>query len=233
MLETYTVKDEHGNMVERKRSVPAYSNIHSTGPDKDGHYDSYSIILENPSSDEYKHRDESLKTTPMTDLKPILPFGTINEHGQYVLIFRQMGIAHSKRRVRTVVQKIETYLNQRRSKIVIQEEKDLNWKGIVGLVVGLFGVLVTILFGQLLEEEEEIRLQTVRRQKQIQRQRQTLRSRASGSRPSMAGPGVRRQVPSASSTGQSSSLSSASSMPTPRYAVTAPTQRKVASGKAH
>ncbi len=239
-METYTTKDENGNIIERKRSVPINSNIHSTGPDKNGDYDSYSIVLEDPASEQYKEKDESQKTTLLTDLKPIYPFGTKNEYGQFVFIFRQFGVAQSKRRVRTMVQKIESYVNQRRSKIVVQEETDLSWKGIVGLVIGLFGILVTILFGQLLEEEEEIRLQTVRRQKQMQRQRKQLSSSSalrSGLRPGMGGPGVRRQAPMGGSSSASSSRiglpTGQASSSTPRYSITTPTQRKVSASKSH
>lgn len=111
------------------------------GPDAEGNYDSYTIHLKNPHD---KH--------DFVDLSSIQDYVYNGIMDDKVVSMRQFNLGQTRRRTRTMVTKVESYIRERRHKITLKENVGLSWKGILALVVGLFMLLITILVGQFWEE---------------------------------------------------------------------------------
>ena len=73
------------------------------------------------------------------------------------IIIRKFGINQSRRRVKTTVQKIDSYIKRRRHKLTVKENTPPAWQGILLLVLGIFGLLLTMLIGQYWEPPEKKR----------------------------------------------------------------------------
>lgn len=147
------------------------------GPDSNGHYFSYAFVLQDKNQNEERHigmidtdassnnNENNLPTTPEVELTPILPFlqriddDTNNNYDggsslptKYRLIPKTFGARHSQRRVRSMINKIETYIKFRRQKLVIIETASPAWQGIVLIVFGSVTILITCTLGQFMNE---------------------------------------------------------------------------------
>lgn len=121
------------------------------GPDIDGNYDSYTVVLRPPIVNE-DLEDESGQYE--TDLSSLEQF-TEQEEGteNRVLAMRKYNFGQTKRRTRTMTSKLDSYIQQRRHQLVIKENASLSWKGVLAMVFGIFFLLLTFLIGQFFEEE--------------------------------------------------------------------------------
>lgn len=98
---------------------------------------------------------------PHVSLKPLskflmaIPEDPTGAH--YRLSLRLSGsIPQSRRRVRTIVTKVTSYIKKRRQKLVLKENSVPSWQGIVLVVGGLVGCLISILLAQIWQEDDEI-----------------------------------------------------------------------------
>ena len=66
---------------------------------------------------------------------------------------RHFGLSQTRMRVRSNVNKVESYIKRRRQKLLLKESATLPWQGILCLVFGLVFFLLVILLGQFFEEE--------------------------------------------------------------------------------
>lgn len=138
-----------------KKTKPIISpsaGISYKGPDEHGHYVSYALILQ-----ENKHNPELLDLTPLHQyLQPLQneeeEDGNNHERQQWYLTFHLFGIAQTKRRVRTMLTRLEGYVQKRRQTATIQESTTPSVVGILCVVLGLLGALLTVLFGQYVNE---------------------------------------------------------------------------------
>ena len=145
--------------------------------------------------DDEKDKDDELneiqREKPLDALLPFLEKTLRNERDEpteYRLIVRKFRVASSRRRLRTMVQKVSSYIKRRRQKLIVKENAPPSWQGILMLVLGLVGFLLSILLGQLWEEDHpQLSYQQQRKLKQQQRQRQKQRNATAG------GPGARRR----------------------------------------
>lgn len=135
------------------------------GPDKRGHYPSYRIVLKEftkmpdhhssvkqggdgaAPEEELSNEIEDVRLTSLEN------WMTRGEEFTMGLILRQHGIFQSRRRVKTTVQKIDSYIKRRRHKLTVKENTAPSWQGILFLVLGIFGLLLTLLIGQFWEPE--------------------------------------------------------------------------------
>lgn len=167
------------------------------GPDEDGNYLSYAIVLSdkrdvpNNNNDGANQYNEE-PPPPEADLKRIHPyterfitttFGTDGqqEQGQnvlYRLIPRRFGVRQSKRRVRSMIQKLESYIKRRRQKVTIREHSTPAWQGILLMIFGGIGVVLTAVLGHF-AEETPVRGPGVRRRQQQQQKQQQSSSQSS------------------------------------------------------
>lgn len=121
------------------------------GPDVDGNYDSYTIHLRPP----IKNEDPDDATAQYeVDLHPIEQFTSPDENtDNRVLNMRSFNLGQTKRRTSTMTGKVDSYILQRRHQLMIKENAALSFMGIMALVLGLFGILMTALVGQLWDED--------------------------------------------------------------------------------
>ena len=147
---------------KKKKGVSNYK-----GPDEDGHYITYALILrergfggdnatEEPTEwtgERLTHPDEEEPAEmPEQDLSPIKPYVEDMGNGQYRLVMRKFRIAQSRRRVRTMVQKVDSYIKRRRQKLVLKENAVPSVVGVVAMVISAVGFILTILIGQFWED---------------------------------------------------------------------------------
>jgi hypothetical protein len=156
-------KDKKANKKGSSKHTPSYTY---KGPDEHGFYLSYAILLRDkdatvdgsstnkneafikPTSDaEETERDD-------VDLTPIRAFlDTTEEAGVHRLVLRKFRLSQTKRRVRTMTQKVESYIKRRRHKLLLKENAPPSWQGILICIVGLIGMLLSLLFGQFWDED--------------------------------------------------------------------------------
>lgn len=74
--------------------------------------------------------------------------------GQYRLIMRLFQIPQSRRRVSTMIHRVESYIKKRRQSLMVKENAVPSWQGILLLVIGILGFLLTLLLGQFWDERE-------------------------------------------------------------------------------
>ena len=149
-----------------KKYIPAHKQS-TKGPDAHGHYVSYALLLTDQEPDEPPvDGEEGEKPMPIKDLSPLSDYleRVPQEQGgdadpenslqlrKYRLVLRKFRIGQSKRRVRTILSKVEAYIKRRRTQLVVKETSPPAWQGILGIVVGLMGTLLTLLLGQLWDD---------------------------------------------------------------------------------
>lgn len=175
---------------ERKKSGKKYKNSkpkwNSKGPDEQGRYRTYRInILKQSPEDSPKDRLED------ADFSSVNDYVTITEGDMYGLHFRQFGMAHSRMRVRSNINKVESYARKRRQKLLLKESANLPWQGVLCLVSGLVGLLLIILIGQFFEEEPRRQIGPGARRSQ-QKYRSTNSGTRVASRPTSSSRGYRK-----------------------------------------
>jgi hypothetical protein len=166
LLAAETIKvDPDGNFVKLDDSDPfkySYRNKKGKnkyrpgfekGPDKEGNYDSYHLILE-PLKDEnqadtQKDNDDSV---PVSDFEAIKEYTNVDENGRLVLHMRRFNLGETRRRTRIMTNKVDAYVKKRRHKLFLKENAGLSFFGIFGMILGLFILCLTVLLGQFVEE---------------------------------------------------------------------------------
>ena len=175
----FVLRDKFDESVYRRRRVENNAVDRAMGGTTDENYD----------EDEDEELYEIRRENPLDALLPFLEKTGRNardEPTEYRLIVRKFRVASSRRRLRTMVQKVSSYIKRRRQKLLVKENAPPSWQGIVMLVLGLVGLLLSILLGQLWEEDHP-QLTYQQQRKLKQRQRQQQRNATAG------GPGARRR----------------------------------------
>lgn len=140
----YEPPPRHGKKKKYKRP----SNYNSKGPDSEGKYKTYRIkILQSSDDTDRKDNDEDV------DFSVVKDYLTVDHDGSYNLHMRHFGLSQTRMRVRSNVNKVESYIKRRRQKLLLKESATLPWQGILCLVFGLVFFLLVILLGQFFEEE--------------------------------------------------------------------------------
>jgi hypothetical protein len=133
------------------------------GPDADGYYISYGIVLQDKKSVDNHHVPEGeniMNDADDVDLQALVKYADPYERPAnnaeeqpssvkyYRLIPRQFGVRESKRRVRTMVTKLDGYIQRRRQKLIVREFAPPAWQGVVLMVVGSMTFFVALALGQ-------------------------------------------------------------------------------------
>lgn len=152
-------QDAEGNFVELdsdkyeapkrhgKKKTPSSSK--QKGPDEKGLYRTYRIKLLEKSPDNTQRQEGD---APDGDLSPIRQFLQEEVDGTWSMHFRRFGLSQTRTRVRANVNKIESYIKKRRQKLLLKESAALPWYGILGMIFGLLGFMITLLVGQFWDE---------------------------------------------------------------------------------
>jgi hypothetical protein len=136
-----------------------YKSDYTGGPDSEGYYDSYHLVLQPGKSDVDDKEDENKEGEEDDDDKvedsnfdAIKDYTSLDDEGRLVISMRRFNLGQTRRRTRTLVNKVDAYVKQRRHMLVMKENSSLSVWGILQLVVGLFMFLLTILLGLFIEE---------------------------------------------------------------------------------
>ena len=117
------------------------------GPDENGEYKSFSLRFKKKTPDDVE-RPEGMVDS---DFEPVRQY--LEEEGDlFALHMRKFGLSQSRTRVRSSINKVESYNKRRRQKLVIKESATLPWQGILCLIFGLLGTMLTLLIGQFWDE---------------------------------------------------------------------------------
>jgi hypothetical protein len=124
------------------------------GADEYGEYRSYAIKFKvSTKSGDEGEAEKSEDDIPDGDFTTISQFLSPGEdEGTYMLYMRKFGMTHSKTRVRSMVNKIESYVKKRRQKLIVKEAVPIAWQAILCLVLGILGFMMTLLIGQFWDE---------------------------------------------------------------------------------
>lgn len=153
-------KNRRGPAAKKK----GHKNMSSyKGPDENGHYLSYAVLLHdamprvkklNATQDwQLENNNAQEDEREDADLSSVKHFlDATNEPGVYRLILRKFNIQQTKRRVRTMTQKIDSYCKKRRHKLAVKESAPPSWQGILVCILGLIGMCLTMLLGQFWDE---------------------------------------------------------------------------------
>lgn len=158
------ITDQNVNLVDTfsrgppKKHGMAIQSSSYKGPDENGHYISYAVILADEQDNLGDHPSEGEEERiPDVDLKPLHRYmddfqttheGEVKPVTQYRLIAQKFGIWQSKRRARMTIQKFESYIQRRRQRLVVRESAPPAWQGVVAMVFGFVGLLLTVALGQ-------------------------------------------------------------------------------------
>ncbi len=155
--------DEAGNFLsldtdkyeppQRKKKKKKYKDKkpgwNSKGPDSLGRYRTYRINL----LKDYPEGEKRRSPIDFVDFSEVKDYIMDTENDMFALHFRHFTMSQSRMRIRSGVNKVESYVKRRRQKLIVKESANLPWQGILCLVFGLVGVLLTLLIGQFWEEE--------------------------------------------------------------------------------
>ena len=89
-----------------------------------------------------------------------------NGMGQYTFVVRKYNIGHTKRRVASFVNRINSYRLGNRQRLSIRENTNVIWQGIMGVVFGIFSFLLSLLLGQYSEPKTGTRVSSRRKVEQ-------------------------------------------------------------------
>ncbi len=155
-----------------KKKNKGYKSGAYKGPDENGEYRSYSIKFHPKTPSGVEKTEEDIEDGDFGFVKDLMEKETLDDGSElYVLHMRKFGLSQSRTRIRSSINKVESYMKRRRQKLLVKESAPLPWQGILLLIFGLMGLMLTLLIGQFWEEPPR----------------------------KQAGPGVRRNAPSASS----------------------------------
>ena len=137
---------------ERKKKKNKYkynkSNWNSKGPDSLGRYRTFQInFLKESPEDNRRDKVEDV------DFSTVKDYLRIADDGMYALHFRHFYLTQSRMRCRSAINKVDSYVQKRRQKLIIKESATLPWQSILCFVFGLVGTLLVLLIGQFYDEE--------------------------------------------------------------------------------
>ena len=171
------------NKYKYKYNTNGY-NYRTGGPDEDGFYDSYVIVLRDPlpktvyDQDEGNDHDQSpsmkmarqmqeqhnrMTNDPNSLVNRLAPYAVVEDgrdmssSTEYALHLRDFNIGSTRRLARTVVSKLNAYVKGRRSSVLIRESRPVPWQGLVMLILGIFSTVLCLLIGQFWEESDPTR----------------------------------------------------------------------------
>lgn len=75
--------------------------------------------------------------------------------GHFMVVMRKYNIGHRKRRVTSLMRSMMNYIEGKRERIVVRENRNIVWQGILGIVLGMFSFLLSLLVGQFWEPVEK------------------------------------------------------------------------------
>jgi hypothetical protein len=94
------------------------------------------------------------KRYDLPKLEALGDFASVETEGQYMVTMRRYNVRDKRRRVSSLVNKINLYINGTKDRLVIRENRNIVWQGIVGIVFGVFSLLLSLVLGQFFEPQK-------------------------------------------------------------------------------
>merc|ERR1712032_86086 len=99
---------------------------------------------------------KNIETKPekntMSTLESIRNYCEEQKNGKLSLTIRKFNVATGKRRVSTQISRIMSYIKGRRNHVVLRENRNVKWQGILGLCVGVISFFLLCLLGQFVDD---------------------------------------------------------------------------------
>lgn len=142
---------------EQMIEMEKYGSAAMTDPSLREQLEEHSQMTDITSHDREQGNDEheKLKRYDLPRLDTLNDVAISEGLGQYKLILRKYNIMHKRRRVSALVSKINYYSSGRKSKLIIRENRNVMWQGILSCVFGSFSFLLSLLLGQFWEPEKK------------------------------------------------------------------------------
>mmetsp|Transcript_1926 Transcript_1926/g.4654 ORF Transcript_1926/g.4654 Transcript_1926/m.4654 type:complete len:388 (-) Transcript_1926:76-1239(-) len=163
---------------KKNKKKKKYKRTNNGGPDANGNYDSYIIILREPLPDIQDEEDPNespskkmqrkmaaqhnrMENDPNSLASQLAPFAVTNDLSrtdaatsdtEYILHLRDFNVGMTRRLARTSVTKINAYTKGRRLNCTIRESRPVKWQGLVMLILGIFSLVLCLLLGEFVEE---------------------------------------------------------------------------------
>ena len=154
-LSVDTSKYEPPQRGKKGKNKKKYKSGSYKGPDENGLYSSYAIKFhpESPQLPEKENSEDAIPDADFSKLEQYFERERTDAGGfVYALHMRTFGLAQSRTRIRSMVNKVESYMKRRRQKLLVKESAPLPWQGLLFLIFGLLGLMLTLLIGQFWEE---------------------------------------------------------------------------------
>jgi hypothetical protein len=169
-----------------KQKYPKYKKNQgnwNSGPDVNGNYDSYVIVLRNslPIVDDNEDEDDptdidvvasqrrqrqmvaqrlSAMNDPNSLSSLLAPFilSTNGETLEFTLHPRDFNLGKTRRLARTSAAQINAYIKRRRAHCILRESRPVAWQGLTLLILGIFSATLCVLVGQFWEEYDPTKM---------------------------------------------------------------------------
>mmetsp|Transcript_32987 Transcript_32987/g.71388 ORF Transcript_32987/g.71388 Transcript_32987/m.71388 type:complete len:409 (+) Transcript_32987:207-1433(+) len=168
------------NKKKRGKATGRKHDLGDKGPDEDGNYDSYVLVIREDGADtsaSAKEKEDGINGEgegegegvtsggedgrtqrkpgehPTNKLEPLNRFIEPNDIGEYIFHMRRFNLGQSRRKALSTVTRINSYVRNRRHKLAVRETKHVAWQAIVAIVFGLFSLILSLLCGQFFEPE--------------------------------------------------------------------------------
>lgn len=186
--------DKRPNSKKRKQPPKKYkqnkrNNSRIGLPDEDGNYESYVIILRDPTppgfEDEIdpeespsmrmarrmKAQHDFMANDPNSLANVLGPYAVPHDDPnnnkyastEYIIHPRDFNIGQTRRLPRSTVAKVNAYANGRKSSFVVRESRPVAWQGLVLLILGIFSLVLCLLLGQFWEEHDPTKVGSYRK----------------------------------------------------------------------
>jgi len=173
------------------------------GPDEDGNYDSFVLVLRDPlpsssESDEVginpdespsmrmarqmatQHNTMARDPNSLTSL--LAPFAITNIPNresstsmEYFIHPRDFNLGQTRRLARTAVSKINAYTKGRRASCILRESRPVSWQGLILLILGIFSFVLCLLLGQFWEQHDPTKVGSYRKRMAEMRKREAAK----------------------------------------------------------
>jgi hypothetical protein len=159
-MNTYKGPDKNGNYLSyalyirnkqpKLENIPPHSkffkNDTTTSGGGDGEEESGEVVPE-------RHVSRTLVESGFADQSSNSHATAVHLPDEYRIVLRKYRIIQTRRRIRNQLQKIDSYIKLRRQKLHFKENAPPDWRGIVLMVFGFIGLLLSILLGVFWDEE--------------------------------------------------------------------------------
>lgn len=141
-------QSKHDKKME-KRPEKHRKSDDAYGPDEHGLYESYNIEFktlqpqQRQDDDNDRYNDEETENSSLDEL---LQFAALDETtNNLVLHMRLFNVGQTRRRVRSIISRVNMYTQGKRDKLTVRENSTVAWQGIVAIIFGVFSLLISCL----------------------------------------------------------------------------------------